>query len=144
MQVSIARFAALLAVFAITGCVSFSDPLGRHDALEMAQKQYTEAIRWGYLERARAFVDPEERGAFELLMPIFEEIRITDFEIGEIEGDENEADVTVTYRGYGRAYQVERLFREHQQWSRVEGLKNQWHVQSDLDEGLRTLLGAVN
>jgi hypothetical protein len=77
-------------------------------------------------------------------MPMFDEIRITDFEIGEIEGDEDEASVTVTYRGYGRAYQVEKLFRERQQWSRVAGLKNRWHVQSDLDEGVRTLLGAVN
>ena len=144
MQVSIARLAALLAALAVSGCVSLSDPLGRHDALEMAQKQYTEAIRWGYLERARAFIEPERRDAFELLMPVFDEIRITDFEIGEIEGDENEASVIVTYRGYGRAYQVEKPFREHQQWSRVAGVKNQWHVQSDLDEGVRTLLGAVN
>jgi iron uptake system EfeUOB component EfeO/EfeM len=144
MQVSVARLIALLATFAIAGCAALSDPLGRHEALELAQKQYTEAIRWGYLERARAFVDPEERDAFELLTPVFEEIRITDFEIGQIEGDEDEANVTVTYRGYGRAYQVEKPFREHQQWSRVEGLANQWQVQSDLDEGIRTLLGAVN
>jgi hypothetical protein len=144
MRGAIAQLVGLLVVCAVTGCVSFSDPLGRHDALEVAQKQYTEAIRWGYLERARLFVDPEERSAFELLMPMFDEIRITDFEIGEIEGDEDEASVTVTYRGYGRAYQVEKLFRERQQWSRVAGLKNRWHVQSDLDEGVRTLLGAVN
>ena len=144
MQVSVARLVALLAAFAITGCAALSDPLGRQEALELAQKQYTEAIRWGYLERARAFIDPEERDAFELLTPIFEEIRITDFEIGQIERDEDEANVTVTYRGYGRAYQVEKPFREHQQWSRVEGLASQWHVQTDLDEGIRTLLGAVN
>ena len=144
MQVSIVRGVALLAVLAVAGCVSFSDPLGRHEALEMAQKQYTEAIRWGNLDIARGFVDPEEREAFEGLTPTFEEIRITDFEIGTIEGDESEASVTVTYRGYARAYQVEKPFSEHQQWSRVEGLKNQWHVQSDLDEGVGTLLGAMN
>lgn len=144
MQVSVARLVALLATFAIAGCAALSDPLGRQEALELAQKQYTEAIRWGYLERARAFIDPEERDAFELLAPVFEQIRITDFEIGQIEGDEDEANVIVTYRGYGRAYQVEKPFREHQQWSRVEGLANQWHVHSDLDESIRTLLGAVN
>lgn len=144
MQASLVRIVALLAALAIAGCASFSDPLGRHEALEMAQKQYTEAIRWGDLDIARNFVEPEQRDAFELLTPTFEEIRITDFEIGSIEGDESEASVTVTYRGYARAYQIEKPFREHQQWSRVEGLANQWHVQSDLGEGVITLLGAMN
>ena len=144
MHVPIVRVVAPLAALAVVGCAAFSDPLGRHDALELAQKRYTEAIRWGYLDRARGFVQPEHREAFEGLMPRLEEIRITDFEIGQIEGDENEASVTVTYRGYALAYQIERPFREHQQWTRVEGLSNQWHVESDLDEGVGALLGAMN
>ncbi|HEY5657836.1 MAG TPA: hypothetical protein VIY27_08595 [Myxococcota bacterium] len=144
MHVSIARAIALFAALSTAGCASFSDPLGRHEALEMAQKQYTEAIRWGDLDRASVFLEPEQRESFELLTPTFEEIRITDFEIGQIEGDENEASVTVTYRGYALAYQIEKRFRERQEWSRVEGLANQWHVQSDLQEAVGTLLGAAN
>jgi hypothetical protein len=144
MQVSGARVVSLLAALAVAGCASFSDPLGRHEALEMAQKRYTEAIRWGDLDRARRYVEPELRDAFALLTPAFEEMRITDFEIGEIEGDESAASVTVTYRGYALAYQIEKPFREHQQWSRVDGLVNQWHVQSDLHEVVGTLLGATN
>ena len=144
MRVSIVRVVALLAALAVAGCASFSDPLGRQDALEIAQKRYTEAIRWGDLDIARNFVEPEQRDTFALLTPTFEAIRITDFEIGQFEGDESETSVTVTYRGYARAYQVEKPFSEHQQWSRVEGLKNQWQVQSDLDEGVGTLLGAMN
>ncbi len=144
MHVPIARVVASLAALALAGCASFTDPLGRHDALELAQKQYTEAIRWGNLDRALGFVEPEQREGFERLMATLEEIRITDFEIGQIEGDESEASVTVTYRGYAMAYQIERLFREHQQWTRAEGLGNRWQVQSDLDEGVGTLLGAMN
>lgn len=133
----------LLAVMVLlaAGCVSLSDPLGRQDALNLAQKQYTEAIRWGYFERARAFIEPAHRAEFEQLEPLFEDIRFTDFEIGEIEGDENEAQVTVTYRGYAEATQVERTFRERQHWKRVDALANQWHVQSDLSEQVLALLG---
>ena len=144
MHVPMVRVIAPLAALAVAGCAAFTDPLGRHDALELAQKQYTEAIRWGDLDRARGFVEPELREAFERLTPTLEEIRITDFEIGQIEGDESEASVTVTYRGYARAYQIEKPFREHQQWSRVDGLVSQWHVQSDLHEVVGSLLGATN
>jgi len=144
MRVSVVRIVALLAALAVAGCASFSDPLGRQDALEIAQKRYTEAIRWGDLDIARNFVEPEQRDAFALLTPTFEAIRITDFDIGQFEGDESETSVTVTYRGYAQAYQIEKRFREHQHWSRVEGLANQWHVQSDLGESVVTLLGGAN
>jgi iron uptake system EfeUOB component EfeO/EfeM len=130
----------LLLLFA-AGCAALSDPLGRLDALDMAQHQYTEAIRWGYLDRARAFIEPERRAEFEQLEPVFQAIRFTDFEIGEIEGDKNEAQVTVTYRGYAHTTQIEHTFREQQHWKRVEGLANQWRVRSDLSEQVLALLG---
>jgi len=133
----------LLACFAlcVASCASLRDPLGRRDALNMAQKQYTEAIRWGYFDRARAFVEPEQRAEFEKLEPLFEDIRFTDSETGEIEMHEDEAYVTVTYRGYAEATQVERTFREEQHWKRVDSFASQWHVQSNLSEQVLALLG---
>ncbi|MGH0031874.1 MAG: hypothetical protein ACQGVC_18960 [Myxococcota bacterium] len=51
------------AAWLLAGCVSPTDPLGREDALEDAQQRYTDLIRWGELEKAALFVDPEQRAA---------------------------------------------------------------------------------
>lgn len=144
MRVWTAGLALLWVSAALVGCETLSDPLGRKDALTMAQKHYTEAVRWGKLDLARSFVTPDRRDAFKDLESAFEAIRLTDFEIGEIELDEEDelvANVTVTYRGYAVAYQVEQQVREHQEWNRVEGLANLWQVESNLDEVVATLLG---
>jgi hypothetical protein len=144
MRVWIAGLALLWMSFALAGCETLSDPLGRKDALSLAQKNYTEAVRWGKLDLARSFVNPEHRDAFRDLESAFEGIRLTDFEIGEIEMDEDDemvASVTVTYRGYAVAYQVEQPVREDQEWTRIEGLANLWQVESNLHEVVATLLG---
>jgi hypothetical protein len=144
MRVWIAGFVFVCIGFALAGCETFTDPLGRKEALDLAQKTYTEAIRWGKLDTARAYVDPEDRDAFRDLEPIFDDIRFTDFEIGEFELDESNelvASVTVTYRGYAVAYQLEQSIREHQEWTRIESLANQWQVRSDINEVVAALLG---
>ncbi|MDH5306169.1 MAG: hypothetical protein OEW02_03220 [Myxococcales bacterium] len=142
MRLGIARAVWLgMLPLALAGCIVFTDPLGHQDALTQAQKRYTEAIRWGYLDRARGYIDPERQREFEQLAPLFEAIRITDYEIGELELDEGTAAVTVTYRGYAHAQQVEKSFREHQEWTRAGGLSGEWRVQSDLSESVISLLG---
>jgi hypothetical protein len=132
--------APLLLALTFCGCVAFTDPLGRMEALELAQKEYTDAIRWGKLDLALAYVDPELRSTFETLVPAFDEIRISDYEIGNIDGDEMEAKVTVTYRGYSRASLTEKRAQEHQKWKRIKGFANEWHVQSDIGEVVASLL----
>jgi hypothetical protein len=113
------------------GCAS-TDPLGRVDALRDVQKQYTDMVRWGDVERAQRFVDPALRAEFVRLAAAFEGLRITDAEIGEFEHEEMTARVTVTYRGYAVANLVEKEAREEQEWYRDEGLANVWHVRPGL------------
>lgn len=124
-----------LASAAALACVSPSDPLGRVEALEEVQKRYTEAIRWGDLERASRYVSPELREDFLALTDAFESIRFTDYEIGELDVDPEKharAEVNVTYRGYVPPHYVERRVQDHQVWIREAGMGNHWKVHPQL------------
>jgi hypothetical protein len=133
------RWSCALALLAplFLGCGIFAeldDPLGRDFALNAAQRQYTQAIRWGELEDASAYVDPELKAAFLEKAAAFEGFRITDYQIGHIDYDENDSNlarVSVTYRGYYTASLIERPIRERQQWYRASG--NDWRVRPEFD-----------
>ncbi len=115
------------------GCVMFSDPLQRQAALEDAQRRYTELVRWGDLRQASKFVDPEELNAFLALADALEEIRVTEFDISEIEYDgEREVNVLVTYHGYSLSTFLEHRFSEQQTWYRNSSLKTVWRVRTNL------------
>jgi hypothetical protein len=131
----------ILGIALLTGCAAtLTDPLGRQEALETVQKQYTELIRWGDLERASKYVEPSEREAFVALAKTLEGIRFTDFEIADIEYQgEDEVTVAVTYHGYALHTLVERRFRERQIWTREPGVRNTWSVRSDLGEAMSAL-----
>ncbi|MEM7412853.1 MAG: hypothetical protein AAF430_21655 [Myxococcota bacterium] len=136
----------LLAVlfFGLSGCVT-SDPLGHAYALKEAQKRYTKAIRWGDLEMAARYVDPELRKDFLALASPFEQVRITDYEIGELDVEEEEltsAEVDVTYRGYVLPHFVEHRVLDRQVWTREEGMSSVWRVAPDLPALMRGLSGA--
>jgi len=125
---------ALLAAGGLA-CVSPSDPFGRVEALEEAQKRYTEAIRWGDLERASHYVAPDEREEFLALEDAFQTIRFTDFEIGELsitDDDRERAEVEVTYHGYVLPQYLEKRVRDHQVWVREPGMGNFWTIQPQL------------
>jgi hypothetical protein len=114
-----------------TGCITwFTDPMGHRAAFDSIQRQYTQALRWGEIDKASAFVDPELREAFLAAQPAFETMRITDFSIGEVDYQDDRARVTVTYQGYSLESFVERKIREDQVWRR-EGT-NRWLVRSDV------------
>ena len=101
----------------------------------MTQREYTNLIRWGRIERASELVDPEMREEFLGFLPAFEQIRITDFEIGKLNfqlENEYEASVTVTYRGYSLALLTEQSIREKQEWYRPEGMGNTWLVRPEI------------
>lgn len=113
------------------GCITwFTDPMGHHAAFDDTQRQYTQYLRWGEIEKASAFVDPELREAFLEQAPVFETMRITDFSIGQVEYLDESAKVTVTYQGYSLETFVERKIREDQSWYREDG-SNRWLVRSD-------------
>jgi len=129
-----ARWIALLAV-GLSACVSPSDPFERGRALEQAQRRYTEALRWGNLEKAAKYVDPQMRDDFLALSELFETVRITDYDIGETDMDEEtlaQAEVDVTYRGYVMPTYVEKRVRDHQVWYRDEASKDEWRVRPEL------------
>ena len=116
-----------------TGCITwFTDPMGRHAAFDDTQRQYTNYLRWGEVGKASAFVDPALREAFLQQAPAFESMRVTDFEIGEVEYTNESAKVSVTYQGYSLETFVERKIREDQSWHR-EG-SNRWLVRSDVGD----------
>jgi hypothetical protein len=115
-----------------TGCITwFTDPMGYHAAFDDTQRQYTQYLRWGEIEKASAFVDPALREKFLAQAPAFENMRITDFAIGQVDYQDDNAKVTVTYQGYSLESFVERKIREDQNWYR-EGGTNRWRVRSDV------------
>jgi len=135
---------ALLALLAVGvgGCISPTDPMGRQDALENSQRDYTKLVRWGDMERAAEFVDPALREAFLSYTEEFAAIRITDFDIGPIHYEaDGSARVSVTYHGYSVGTFLDRPIREDQEWYR-EGRGNAWWVRPEI-EGIVGALGAA-
>jgi hypothetical protein len=125
-----------------TGCITwFTDPMGYRAAFDQMQRQYTNYLRWGQVERASRFVDPKQREAYLKQAPAFETLRITDYEIGEVDYLNDRATVTVTYSGYSLDTFVERQVREEQEWYR-EGKALDWHVRSDIAVFGKTFEGA--
>ena len=116
------------------GCPAMiTDPLGRHHSLELTQREYTNMIRWGDVERADELVDPEHREAFLGFVPAFEDIRITDYEIGRLLYQPDETvTVQVTYRGYSLTTLIEQTIGEKQEWYRPEGMGNTWLVRPEI------------
>ena len=129
-----ARWVAVIAL-GCAACVSPSDPWERGEALKQTQKRYTEALRWGDLEKAARYVDPEMRSDFLALSNAFENVKITDYEIGELDLDTDtlaKAEVVVTYRGYALPQYVEKRVKDHQVWYRDEESGNEWRVRPEL------------
>ena len=122
-----------------TGCIApllfeiGKDPMGRHAALNLAQRKYTNAVRFGDIDEAVRFVHPDLREEFLAYEGEFAGIRVTDFEIGETAyGDgEHTATVRVTYHAYSLSSMLEKKIKEVQQWERLSA-KNDWVVRPQL------------
>jgi hypothetical protein len=127
----------LLTLFISSGCASsFADPGGKHRSFEFAQRGYTKLVRWGELERASAYVDPERREAFMEDARLMQGVRVTDFDIGPptySNGDDT-VRISVVYHAYSEATLVEKKIQEDQEWYREGGMKNRWHVRPDLHQ----------
>ena len=123
------RVVALLIALLLTaaaGCLS--DPMGWRHALKNSQLTYTQSIRWGNIQRASEFVDPELREAFLESADAFSKIRITDYDIGSIQYESSDrATVNVTYRAYALSTYLDRVVRETQEWRRA-GVAGRWWV----------------
>ncbi len=136
----------LLPLLFSTSCLhALGDPLGRRHALKESQRDYTKYVRWGDIEAAARFVDPELREAYLGYRPIFEGVRITDFDIGKIHYGDGvaSASVRVTYHGYSLESLVEKRIRETQEWVRP-GHSNTWWVRPGLEGVVGGISGAKN
>lgn len=131
----------LAATLLALGCISPEDPLGRRDALEDAQKRYTNMIRWGDAAKAVQFVEPTMREKFLANADALRNLEISDYDLGDIEygDDDMTAHVDVTYRGYSLSHLVEREIHVTQEWKREGG--NDWRVAPDLDNVIAQLNG---
>jgi len=129
-----ARWLVLIAL-GVSACVSPSDPFERAEALKVAQRKYSEALRWGNLEKAATYVDPAMRGEFLGYTDVFDTLKISDYDIGEVEMDEQtlaQAEVDVTYHGYVLPKYIEKRVRDHQVWYRDEQSGNEWRVRPEI------------
>ncbi len=125
-----------LALLAAMGCANATfDFAGKQNALEEAQRRYTELVRWGEIEGASAYVDPSLSADFLLEADRLRDIRFTDFESGPLRfGDDSQtATVEVVYHAYSVKTLVEKRFREHQVWYREASAGNGWRVRPNLD-----------
>jgi len=133
----IARCVAALVVLAGMGCAAtFADPTGRFNSLEEAQQRYTQLVRWGEIKRASAYVEPDIREEFLSYAPAFEQIRITDVDAAEVKLDPSQdtANVDVVYHAYSFATFEEKRAFETQEWTRYDGVKNNWFVRPEISE----------
>ncbi|MFQ5418404.1 MAG: hypothetical protein ACE5FL_15365 [Myxococcota bacterium] len=139
------RSALVLSGFALLcglGCASsFADPTGRQNSLEKAQRDYTNAIRWGEIKRAAGFVEPEMREEFLGYADAFEKIQITDADYDPlgIEPVDDRAEVEVTYHAISLATFNEKKFVATQEWTRHDGVYNTWRVRPEIGEIVRAL-----
>lgn len=134
-----------LALVLAPGCAStLSDPSGKHNALENAQRRYTELVRWGELERASAFVDPELLEEYLGYATALEDIRFTDFETGSLvfHDETDTATAVVVYHAYSLSTLVEKRIREDQQWYRDDKLSNSWRVRPDMRQIVAGVTGS--
>ena len=116
----------------------------KESALEDSQRKYTELVRWGEIESASTYVDPEMSEAFIDAAAHFKDIRFTNFESGPLQfGEESEtATVSVVYHAYSTRSLVEKRFIEHQKWYRDIDSENAWRVRPNLDSVSKNLNGA--
>ena len=124
-----------MGMLAASACVSWSDPFERERALTLAQRSYTNALRWGNLDGAAQYVEPSLREEFLSHEETFASVRITDYDIGTLEmdtADMERAEVDVTFRGYVLPHYLENRARDHQVWVRdVEG-DGAWRVRPEV------------
>jgi hypothetical protein len=125
----------------LAGCaLSLKDPFNDRGMLKETQKEFSQYLRWGAIEKASMFVVADQRAEFERLTPHLSELRITDYEMIRSEQvSETEASLAVRYRGYSMASPVERTIIIDQTWT-LDPESNHWMVRLEVSR-LRRALG---
>ena len=131
--------AALLSL--LGGCaVDLKDPYNDRGRLRGTQKEFTQYMRWGLIDKAAQFVVAEQRAEFETLAPSLTDLRLTDHETLNVESiDSNHASVLVRFSGYSMSSPIERTIEIKQDWIFDEDTRV-WMVSFEVDR-LRKALG---
>ena len=131
--------AALIAVLLATGALGCAfgelrphDPLQREYSLEEMQKRYTDLVRFSNFKMASGFVAKENRKAFMDSMPDEDELRFLEYETDPFVLNEemNQSTIEVVYTAYSPWTLMQVELYETQEWTREEGVGNNWKVQS--------------
>lgn len=120
----------LLALGSLLACRHL-DPWTHERKLDDAQLAYTQSMRWGDFDKASTWIDPDDRARFFRDAEQLRDVRISEYDIGELElGDDGKsASVRVSYRVYDVRTLIERELRETQDWYFEDG---RWRVRSKL------------
>ena len=122
--------ALLFALGSLLACRHI-DPWTHEYNLENAQLAYTQSMRWGKCEQASQWIAPADRPRFFREAEQLQDVRISEYDIGELEMADGgkSATVRVSYRVYDMRTLIEREVRETQEWSFAE---NGWQVRSKI------------
>ena len=125
----------------LTGCaLDLKDPFNDRAFLDDTQKEFSQSLRWGAIEKAAAFVVPEQRAEFDQLKPTLSELRITDYEMMSLERlSDTEAKAAVRYRGYTLSSPIERSIVINETWI-LDPATHHWMVRLEVAR-LRKALG---
>ncbi|MGH0037716.1 MAG: hypothetical protein ACQGVK_22015 [Myxococcota bacterium] len=129
MAVALLTLATLPGLGCAFGEINLKDPFNRGYSLREAQRKYTEYVRWSEFKKAAGFVQDDLVEAFLRDAPSLKELRFTDYEIGQVEIDDEtgESTVEVTYYAYQPASPLEITIVETQHWQR-DSIANDWMV----------------
>jgi hypothetical protein len=122
--------AALFAPLLAAACAGMGSQDERY-VFELAQRKYSQSVRWARFDKAGSFVAPEDFNDFRAQAAAFGDVRFTDYVIRQVEmGDDGRsATAQVTYYAYLRTQPVAVAVDEQQQWFREEGGRA-WRVRS--------------
>ena len=130
----------VLVGFAVGCAADLNDPYHQRDRLQVTQKEFSQYLRWGAIEKASQFVVEEQRDEFKSLAPHLTDLRITDYEVMKVEQrSDTEALVVVRYVGYSLSSPIERSIVLDQTWTRVPET-DFWMVSLEVNR-LREALG---
>ncbi len=131
--------AALLTVallFGAAACGSIQRSMKRptYDALELAHIDYTNDVRWSNFSKLREHVTKEDRAELAKMIDRFKSIRITDFEVGpfDMEDEGKTARIEVMYDGYGHKSFIGTRIIELQEWYWHEEMLG-WRLRPNLN-----------
>lgn len=124
---------AALILLLLAACASGADSRKQEEALYV----YASAIRWGHIDEALGFVDPEVLASKPLTAverARFEQVQVAGYQVkSSAAAGKDELEQLVEIRLVNRHTQVERVIHDRQRW-RWDGTAKRWWLVSGLPD----------